>query len=125
MSTITNARTTRVLTLCVMASASLATSACTKRIVVSENDRIVTVVEATAPRTTGKSSRRHGLRLTVRDARTGAEDRVSLAKGSCPAWRRNADVGMEVLVHYVTSHPEGSGVLTSRPTSQRLRERVC
>ena len=118
-------RPARIVALCAVACASLAASACTKQVVVSETDRIVTVVKAKAPRTTGRSSRRRGLRLTVRNPRTGQEDRVSLPKGSCPAWRQNAAVGMQVLVHYVTSHPEGSDVLTSRPTSKGLRERVC
>lgn len=106
-------------------SAGLLASGCTKQIIVSETDRIATVVDATTPRTTGKSSRRHGLRLTVRDPRTGTEDRVSLPKGSCPAWRANASEGMQVLVHYVTTHPEGSNVMSSHPTSKGLRERIC
>lgn len=114
----------RVTTLSLL-SAILLVGGCTKQIVVSETDRIVTVVDATAPRTTGKSSRRRGLRLTVRDPQTGAEDRISLPKGSCPAWRSNASEGMQVLVHYVTTRPENSQVLTSRPTSEGLRQRIC
>ena len=114
----------RVTSLAILTAVLLA-AGCTKQIVVSETDRIVTVVDAKAPRTTGKSKRRHGLRLDVRDPRTGTVDRVSLPKGSCPAWRRNADVGMQVLVHYVTTRPEDSQVLTSRPTAKGLRERIC
>jgi hypothetical protein len=115
----------RALRAVVVAALTIPAAACTKQIVVSETDRLVTVVDATAPRTTGKSSRRLGLRLTISDPRTGAEDRVSLPKGSCPAWRENASAGMTILVHYVTTRPEDSQVLTSRPTSQGLRERIC
>jgi hypothetical protein len=106
-----------------LACLGFASAACTPRVVVDVQDRQSTIVSVQRPKTSGKG--KHGLRLVVRDVRTGFQDRVSLPKGRCPRWKETAFEGRVLTVRYVSSRAEDSNEISPEATNTGLESLLC
>ena len=90
----------RPMLIVVMSAAALITTSCRERIVVDRKDRQATILSSTPPKTSGKHKR--GLRVVLRDVRTGYTEEVRLPKGACPGRLQKVRPGRVVTVRYVT-----------------------
>jgi hypothetical protein len=106
-----------------LACLGFASAACTPRIVVDERDRQSTIVSVQKPKTSGKG--KHGLRLVVRDVRTGFQDHVSLQRGACPRWKETAFEGRVLTVRYVSTRAEDSAEIRPEATNAGLKSLLC
>jgi len=114
---------TRVRTMMILAAAAMATGACTERVVVDRQARQATILSSTPPKTTGKHKR--GLRVVLRDVRTGYVEEVHLPRGACPGRLQKVRPGREVTVRYVTWRYVDQTRVRAAATTNGLWTQLC